>query len=218
MFIAFEGIDGAGKTTLSTAVTARLRHQGADVELFHKKSVPDGAHPYVRHHIEGLSRLLWTDADTQPTHLLGEAHWVRLMSAYFAAVEEAFITPATEAGRMVVTDNWYYKFFSRMTVDTRYPRAGFERVFQDIGDPDLVVFLDVPPETAAARKTSFTLGEKGGHMRSDSACRGFVDYQTKVASFYRGLASELGWHWLTPGARSVEELAEEVVGLLRAAR
>ncbi len=219
MLIAFEGIDGAGKTTLSSAVAAHLRSAGTDVELFHKKTMPDGADPYVREHLAGLAHLLWAGADRQPIHLLGDEHWVRLMASYFAAVHETVVKPASAAGKVVVTDNWYYKFFSRMSINTGYPMESFTRVFDGVGEPDLVVYLDVSPATAAARKQEFTIGEQGGHVRSaEGASSGFVDYQTDVASFYEQLARERGWRWLTPGERSPEELAAIVVGMLEPVR
>ncbi|WP_157630885.1 dTMP kinase [Kribbella catacumbae] len=211
--MSFEGIDGSGKTTLSGAVAQELRNRGADVVLFQKKTVPVDADPYVQHHLAALGRLIWDDADQQPIHLLGDEHWVRLMAAYFAAVHEAVIQPAVQSGRTVVTDNWYFKFFARMTINTGYRLEDFEKVFGGVGQPTEVVYLDVDPAVASARKGTFTRGELGEHQR-DGANDGFVGYQSKVAAFYRELAADGQWRCIQPGALTPAELAAKVVDQL----
>ncbi|RSM61976.1 hypothetical protein DMB66_23215 [Actinoplanes sp. ATCC 53533] len=215
MFLTFEGIDGSGKTTLSSAVAQRLRERGNHVVLFHKKSVPPGVDPYVERHLKTLGRLLWDDADRQPIHLLGNDHWVRIMAAYFAATTETVIRPALSDGAIVVTDNWYYKFIARMTINTAHPRHDFDDVFGALDRPSRTFFLDVDPEAAAVRKGHFTQGEVGKHQRDGAdTADGFVHYQTKVAAFYRDLASEQGWDVISPGLRTPAELAEVVVDSL----
>ncbi|MGH3937151.1 MAG: dTMP kinase [Pseudonocardiaceae bacterium] len=211
MFISFEGIDGAGKTTLSTALAHQLGRHGVDVVLFHKKSIPLGVDPYVEQHLATLSRLIWDEADHQPIHLLGDAHWVRLMAAYFAAISEVVIQPALAAGRTVVTDNWYYKFLARITVNTGCPQDECERVFDGILEPTDVVYLELDPSVAVARKSRFTRGEIGQHQRqSEAGDQGFVRYQSTVAEFYRGLAEERKWSIVRPEHETPEELANLV--------
>lgn len=180
--------------------------------LFQKKTIPADVDPYVQRHLAALGRLLWEDADGQPVHLLGDPHWVRLMASYFALISEVVIEPALRAGAFVVTDNWYFKFFARVTIDTGYPREDFDKIFEGIGQPTEVFYLDVDPEVAAARKAVFTQGELGEHQCGHrSPGEGFVGYQSKVAAFYRGLARERKWQVIEPGTLTPAELAEVVV-------
>jgi dTMP kinase len=211
VFLAFEGIDGAGKTTVSHTLARLLEEKGLPVSLLVKKSIPNGPHPYVKEHFAKLIDLIWESTEFKPVSLLGNPHWLRLMAAYHAAVAEVLIKPALTARKLVIADGWYYKFMARMMIDKDFDQADFERVFNGIIQPDHVVYLEIDPERAMSRKNYFLSNELGYHQQSTPENEAaFVPYQAKVQRNYDQISKGRNWIRLDSGTRSPEELAEQV--------
>ncbi len=135
--IAFEGVDGCGKTTQAGRLAGAL---GAVLT----------AEPGATALGSRLRRLL-LDPDLPPLSARAEA---LLMAADRAEHVDEVIRPALDAGRWVVTDR-----FSGSTL--AYQGHGRGLGLDGLGDvvawaadgvtPDLVVLVDVPPEVARAR-------------------------------------------------------------------
>ncbi len=143
LFITFEGIDGAGKTTHLATLAERLRHQGREVTVTREP----GGTPLA----ETLREcLLHTPMDTLTEALL-----------MFAARRDHLrlvIEPALAAGQVVLCDRF---------TDATFAYQGHGRGF-DLGvlqtlegwvqtmdgglrQPDLTLWFDVPPDIAASR-------------------------------------------------------------------
>jgi len=143
VFIAFEGIDGSGKSTAARSVAEQLRARGLDVVLTRE---PGGTEPGRQ--IRAL--LLESDHGLAPeTELL-------LMCADRAEHVATVIRPALGAGAIVVSDRY----------------AGSTRAYQGYGlglntsivdaairiatgglCPDLTILFDLEPEVAHSRRS-----------------------------------------------------------------
>jgi dTMP kinase len=144
-FITFEGIDGAGKSTHIAALADALRAQGREVTLTREP----GGTPLA----EKLRELLLHDAMDPLSEAL-------LMFAARRDHLQRVIEPALAKGHVVLCDRF---------TDATFAYQGFGRGFdlevlrtleswvqargegQGTRQPDLTLWFDLPPETAAAR-------------------------------------------------------------------
>ncbi|MGL5859599.1 MAG: dTMP kinase, partial [Angustibacter sp.] len=141
-FIAFEGGDGAGKSTQVTLAGAWLRQQGYDVVLTREP----GATPVG----ERLRDVLLHGGDVSPR---AEA---LLFAADRAHHVESVIRPALERGAVVVTDRYVdssiaYQGAGRGLDDQEV--AGVSRWATDGLVPDLTVVLDIDPTHGRQRQS-----------------------------------------------------------------
>lgn len=142
MFIVFEGIEGSGKSTQALMLYNRLRSSGIDVIL---SKEPGGTRigeeirrillsPFSE--ISPLTELLFFLADRNE-HI------------------EKVIKPALKYGKIVISDRYYYS-----TIAYQIGGRGMEEniviklnqmVVKNI-IPDVVIYLDIPPEVGLLRK------------------------------------------------------------------
>lgn len=189
-YIALEGGDGSGKSTVAKALANRLEAAGKDVILVREP----GGTPLG----EAIRGLL-LDSDR-----LDDWAEVFLFAAQRAELAREVIEPALEEGKWVVSDRTYY---SSIAYQGRARGLG-EREIRDINEkglagtvPDHVFVLDVEPEDALARQD-----------RPDRIGSEGVDFQKRVMEAYRELArSEPERVTLLPGALSVDEMVERIV-------
>jgi dTMP kinase len=174
LFITFEGIDGAGKSTHIATLAERLRHQGRAVTVTRE---PGGTAL-----AEALREsLLRTSMDALTEALL-----------VFAARRDHLrhvIEPALAAGQVVLCDRF---------TDATFAYQGYGRGF-DLNvlrtlerwvqsgpagwrQPDLTLWFDVPPEVAAAR-----LAQARAPDRFEAQPQAFFE---RVAAGYAARAAE----------------------------
>jgi dTMP kinase len=190
-FICFEGLDGAGKTSVSESVCEELRKAGLPVTFVDKKSV-EFNHPYLGAHMAALKGILWDYVPDSPIHLLGDHHWLYLVASWFSVLDHCKISPCLAQGQLVIVDNWYYKFLARFRLKTTVQFAHVRACFSAIHKPDLVILLDADPAVAATRKRTFSASEAGNaDGLSGLTTANFVQYQNRVrASLDELLSSE----------------------------
>ena len=140
-FIAFEGVDGSGKSTVIRLVADRLRQRGIDVITTREPGGSSGAEQI---------RALLVAGDTGRWSPMAE---LLLHAAARAEHVEAVIRPALAAGQWVLTDRYVG---STMAYQGFGMGQGRDLVIQihklTCGLlPDITVLLDVPPAVAAAR-------------------------------------------------------------------
>lgn len=144
MFIAFEGIDGCGKSTHAGLLAEWLRQRGRDVVLTAEPT--DGRiGQLIREILKGN-----VEVDPRTLALLFTADRVE-------HVKE--IRGALEAGKDVITDRYYYS-----TVAYQAAQGVDRKWLLDMNvftlKPDLVIFLDVDPATGEGRARSGEVFEK----------------------------------------------------------
>lgn len=144
MFISFEGIDGAGKSTQVKQLKKYLTDKGREVLTLRE---PGGT--VVAEKIRDL--LLESKHDITP---IGE---LLLFSASRAELTQNVILPALKQGNVVIVD----RFYDSTTAYQGYGRGLDLQMLQQVNNvatfslkPDITFFLDISPEDALIRKFS----------------------------------------------------------------
>ena len=211
--ICFEGLDGAGKTTTAALLAQALSLRGEPC-VFLEKKAHGLADPALADRMARLKTLIW-DYGEAPISDLGDHHSLYIMASWFAAFDRAMVAPRLAGGTSVVVDNWYHKFVARFERKRGFDLAHVERCFADLTPVDEVIFLDIDPAVAAARKRSFTQAEvgglDGGAARSADA---FVDYQSSVRERLLARAQDKGWRRFAVGATDPQGLADDIAARL----
>jgi dTMP kinase len=201
LFIAFEGGEGAGKSTQIERAAAALRSDGAGGRDVVTTREPGGTELGRE-----LRRVVLDPAgDITPR---AEALLYAADRAHHVAT---VIAPALAAGAVVLTDRFVdstlaYQGAGRgLSVDAA-------RVLTDWATdgllPDLTVLLDVDPQVG--------LGRAGARGRLDRLEAASLDFHETVRAGFRGLAAAAPERYLVLDAtRSADDLGEAVVGELR---
>ncbi|GIU92141.1 MAG: thymidylate kinase [Acidimicrobiia bacterium] len=191
-YIALEGVEGAGKSTVAELVAAELQKQGRQVVTVRE---PGGTRLG-----EEIRRLLLHSHEMDP--------WAEaaLFCAQRAQLAREVVAPALAGGAWVVSDRSYYSSLAYQG----YARGlGVEQV-RTLNElalngvvPDLVVVLDVEPEVGLGRQREpDRIGGQG------------VEFQRRVAEGYRSLAAaEPHRVVILEGGLEPEVLARRVVEL-----
>jgi dTMP kinase len=166
-YVAFEGIDGAGKTTVARAVADRLGDRGFDVLWVRE---PGGTAAG-----EAIRRIL-----LEPGAVLGDWTEALLFAAARAQLAAEVLSPALEAGRVVVSDRSVYSSLAYqggargLGIDNvrRVNEVGLGGVW-----PGLVVLLRLEAAAGLAREDG-----------TDRISVEGVDLQERVAAAYDALA------------------------------
>ena len=168
-FIAFEGIDGSGKTTQAGLLAETLEGRGLRVTLTRE---PGGTVLGER-----IRRLV---LDGEPGHLSLAAE-ANLFAAARAELVERVVRPSLAAGRWVVTDRF---LDSSLAYQGAARGLGIDRVL-DINEaavagclPDLSLVIDTPVGAAAWRRSA----------ASDRIEAEGAGFQGRVAEGYHELA------------------------------
>ena len=163
--VAFEGLDGSGKSTQLELLAARLRAVGCDVVTTREPTeFPSG---------QRIREMARSGEQLEPEE---ELRWfVEDRRVHVAEV----ITPALRAGQIVLTDRYYLS-----TVAYQGARGlDFEEILGDSEDafpiPDLVLLLEIDPQIAFER-----VHARGSEIEGVFERREFL---AKVASVFDAL-------------------------------
>ena len=136
MFIVFEGIDGAGKSTQIQLLAQALRERG--LELVLSREPTDG--PWGRKLRESATTGRMSAADELE-------HFIRDRTEHVATL----IEPALAAGRWVIVDRYYYSTIAYQGVRGLDPHALQQKMESLFPKPDRVFLLDLDPSAAVKR-------------------------------------------------------------------
>lgn len=188
-YIALEGVDGSGKTTVGNALVARLDALGEEAILVRE---PGGTA------VGEAVRSLLLDSDS-----LGVWAEVFLFAAQRAELASDVIAPALETGTWVISDRTYY---SSIAYQGRARGLGEDKVRKinetglDGVIPDHVFVLDVDPDIALTRQDSpDRIGKEG------------LDFQMAVRACYLDLAESEDKVMMLDGSLTVEELTDQII-------
>ena len=189
-YIALEGVDGSGKSTVARALAERLESLGESVVIVREP----GGTPLG----EAIRELL-LDSET-----LDQWAEVFLFAAQRAELAREVVAPALDSGTWVVSDR---SFYSSIAYQGRARGLGEAEVrhINELGldgtVPDHVFVLDVEPEAALARQ-----------HREDRIGGEGVGFQELVRESYLDLArAEPERVHVLSGDLSVEEMVDRIV-------
>jgi dTMP kinase len=188
-YIALEGVDGSGKSTVGKALVERLTASGEHAILVRE---PGGTS------LGEAIRGLLLDSEK-----LDDWAEVFLFAAQRAELAREVIAPSVKSGTWVVSDRTYY---SSIAYQGRGRGLGEGKV-RSINEtgldgvvPDHVFVIDVEPELALARQDN-----------PDRIGRESLDFQKVVRSCYLDLAEVDDRVMVLDGTLSVDELVSEVL-------
>ena len=193
-YIAFEGIDGSGKTSLIENLSTILDSQNKKHIIVRE---PGGTSVG-----EGIRELLLShDYQVNP---LAEA---LLMSASRAQLIQEIVIPTINNGQVVVTDRSAYSSVAYQGVGRG---LGYQEIYQ-LNDlaidgfwPEKVILLDIDPKISLSRQKI-----------ADRIGSGEVDFFQKVRSGYLKLADEFESQFLVLNAtKSIDENVNSICNWL----
>ncbi len=200
LLISFEGTEGCGKTTQITLLAERLRAQRRSVRLVREPGgTPIGEE--IRHTLK----------HSQQNHAMTAEAELLLMNASRAQLVREVIRPALAAGEIVLCDRFYdstiaYQGYGR-GLDLKLIRGVIDFAVGDTR-PRLTLFLEVSPETSAARLASRQSGQPVARDRFEEADRGFFE---RVAKGYQAIAAaEPGRIKVVDAAGSLKAVSEAI--------
>jgi dTMP kinase len=212
--VCFEGLDGAGKTTIARSLAAALAEDGIAAKLIERKDPDCGSHDLTQR-MGLLKKLIWEYGD-MPIAELGDYHALYNMASWFSAIDLRKIRPLIASGVTVVVDNWYFKFMARFMLKTMMDKDHLRACFKHLSRPDLVVYLDVEPEIAVERKQEFGKGETGFFDGMGEPSReNFVRYQGRVRRIMNTLSQEEGWFSIEVNSKPPNQIVSLVVSAVR---
>ena len=175
-FITFEGGEGCGKSTQVRRLAAALEGEGVKVLLTRE---PGGT--WLSEEIRRLIKDQATDAPCDRSELL-------LFLAARAQLVRNVIRPALEEGTWVVSDRFSDSTMAYQGYGRGLPLALLREMnafaCEDL-KPDLTLFLDVTPETSAARRAQ---REAATHTEADRIERAGDGFHARLRTGFAELA------------------------------
>ncbi len=194
-YLALEGAEGAGKSSVSERIAAEFRERGLSVTQVRE---PGGTSLG-----EDVRRMLLHAGDISP--------WAEaaLFAAGRAQLVEEVVRPALSRGDIVISDRTYY---SSLAYQGHARGLGVDEV-RSLNEavlggtvPDLVAVIDVDPELGLGRQ-----------LEPDRIGGSGLDFQKLVAEGYRHLArDEPERVVLVDGNSDLNAIAASVIGLVEA--
>ena len=183
-YLAFEGIDGSGKTTLIDELSKKLTESNVDFNIVRE---PGGSKLG-----EGIRELLLShDYDVDPT---SEA---LLMSASRAQLIQEIVKPAIKNGQVVITDRSAYSSVAYQGVGRD---LGYQKIYElndlaiDSFWPEKVILLDIDPKISLSRQKV-----------ADRIGSGEISFFNKVRDGYLQLAEEFSDKFLVLNAEDSQQ-------------
>lgn len=191
-YVALEGVDGSGKSTVGQALLEALDRRGIEAILVRE---PGGTA------VGEAVRSLLLDSET-----LDDWAEAFLFAAQRAELARDVIQPALDSGTWVISDRSYY---SSIAYQGRARGLGEDnvRTINETGldgvVPDFVFVLDVDPALALNRQESpDRIGKEG------------IEFQAAVREAYLGLAKNEDKVTLLDGDLTVEEMISRIIEVI----
>lgn len=200
LFLAFEGVEGSGKSTQAALLAETLRTAGGDVVLAREPgSTPLG---------ERIRALVLDDADVG----IPPRSELFLMLAARAAFVEQAVRPALREGRVVIADRFELSTLAYQGAGRGLPLAEVvaSNRFATAGlAPAATLLLELPPREGLRRQVAAA-------KRPDRMEREAEAFHERVARGYGELADRVEGVVRIDAAGSIEEVQGRVMTVLQA--
>jgi dTMP kinase len=200
LFLAFEGVEGSGKTTQVARVAEHLRAHGAEVIVAREPgSTPLG---------ERVRELVLEGTEL---NIPGRSELFLMLAARAAFVDQV-VRPALAAGKVVIADRFELSTLAYQGAGRGLPTEEIVRAnrFATGGIlPDATLLLELDPEEGARRQAA--AAKRKDRLESEG-----LDFHQRVAAGYLDLAGEVDGLIRVDARGSVEEVGERILGSLRA--
>jgi dTMP kinase len=211
MFVVFEGIDGSGKTTLSSKVAKRLRERGISVEHLREGGKFSSA---VTQGIREFGR------DARNLELSPMAELMLYVARDVQLLDER-TRPALAHADVVIADRFLYSAENLARFGRGLPESVVRPVLASAAgglQPDLVILVDIDPHLARARRQAEKRATTVKRPPSRKGLAG-VGLQHRMSAGYAALAAADPERWLVvDNDGDLEVTVERVVALLDSAR
>lgn len=214
-FVAIEGVDGCGKTTLVNQLKDKSALLGLDYTVNSPKTINE-VHFHAARSLELLKQLIWPHEDWKEyAHIMPRDYWMYLQAAWYSVQSEHYYRPYLEDGNKILSDGWIYKFMAKLIID------GFDRdyvwsVFSNVIKPDMVILLDISPTFLFDRRENFSAYEKGSMIGATTKNgSSYIRYQEMIRAELLHFSRSLNWEVLSiEKYESPQDIAEKVIHLL----
>lgn len=198
LFLAFEGVEGSGKSTQAKLLADHLVRAGYDVVFAREPgSTPLGEQ--IRDLV--LNR---QDLSVPPRSELF------LMLAARAAFVRDVVRPALESGRVVIADRFELSTMAYQGAGRDLPIDEVRRANQFATEnlsPDITLFLDLSPEEGARRQEAASKARD--RMEAEAA-----EFHRRVGDGYRRLADQVEGLVRVDAVGPIEEIHRRILEIL----
>jgi dTMP kinase len=200
LFLAFEGVEGSGKSTQAALLAEELRSDGANVTLAREPgTTPLG---------ERVRALVLEGADLD---IPGRSELFLMLAARAAFVDQV-VRPALQAGHVVVSDRFELSTLAYQGAGRGVPVEEIRRsnALATGGlSPDATILLTLPPEEGARR-------QEVAAKRRDRLEREGLEFHRRVARGYEELADRVPGIVRVDASGTIEEVRRGVRAALGA--
>jgi thymidylate kinase len=207
-FLALEGPDGIGKTTLAERVAdlsyrqaletcSGTRQTAVNPLVFVSRRQVSATSDYSASLMRHIATMLWHSGESRD---LPDSFWATLQASWFSAHSATVVAPLLSARLDVIVDGWTYKFLSKLILQGHQPRD-LDTVFAHVLTPDEVILLSADPATLYRRRRGrLRSSEMGLYAGYEGLGREtFVDYQGRSQRQLSDMAARADWRRLHVG-------------------
>ncbi|HEX6927474.1 MAG TPA: dTMP kinase [Longimicrobiaceae bacterium] len=190
LFLAFEGVEGSGKSTQTRLLAEDLTRAGYEVTVAREPgTTPLG---------ERIRSIVLEGADLE---IPGRSELFLMLAARAAFVDQV-VRPALEAGRIVISDRFELSTLAYQGAGRGVPVEEIQRANRLATgglSPDATILLSLDPEEGVRRQDAVS-------KRRDRLEREGIEFHRRVARGYEELAERVAGVVRVDAAGSIEEV------------